>query len=69
MVESKVTRIGGTLFARIPADEARRLGLEADTPVDIEVRALRRSARDVLRYKGAFHGQLAKGRRKDLWGE
>lgn len=67
MVETKVTKIGGTLFARIPADEARRLGIVENSAVDIEVRPLGRSVKDVLALRGKFKGQFVKD--DDLWGE
>lgn len=69
MVESKVTKIGGTHFARIPADEAKRLGLKDGSPVELDVRPLRRSAQDVLTHKGAFRGALRPHAKEDLWGE
>lgn len=66
MVESKVTRIGGTFFARIPAHEAKRLGLKENAPVDLQVRPLGRTIQDVLKYRGAFKGRFV--RDDDLWG-
>lgn len=66
MVETKVTRIGGTLFARIPADEAKRLGLHENSPIDIQVKPLGRSVEDVLALKGRFKGMFAKAG-EDLW--
>ena len=69
MVQTKVTKIGGTLFVRIPAEEAKRLGLEHGSTVDVQVRPLGRKVRDMLKLKGKFKGQLAPFDRKEMWGD
>lgn len=67
MVETKVTRIGGTLYARIPADEARRLGIHENEPIDITVRPLQRGVEGVLSLRGKHKGRFAKD--EDLWSD
>ena len=69
MVETNVKRIGGTFYARIPAGEARRLGIHEGTPVEMQVRLIRRGAQDLMKLKGMFKGQFASGDSSDLWGE
>ena len=68
MVETKVTRIGGTLYARIPAEEARRLGIREGSPVDLKVKPLGHFVEDVLRLKGKYKGRFTHAA-DDLWGE
>jgi antitoxin component of MazEF toxin-antitoxin module len=65
MVESSVKRIGGSFYVRVPAEEAKRLGLRENTRVDLDVRPLGRSVEDALKHLGRFP-KLA--RDDDLWG-
>ena len=64
-MESSVKRIGGSLFVRVPAEDARRLGLQDNARVELDVRPLGRSVEDVLKNMGRFR-RLA--RDDDLWG-
>lgn len=69
MTESRLIAIRRTLYARVPADEARRLGLRAGQPVDVQVRPLGSTADEILllraRHKGAFQNRPG----RELWRE
>ncbi len=69
MLASNVVRINRTLYVRIPAADARRLGLKEGDAVDMDVR--RRgggTARDVVGLRGSFKGAFRRGTSSDLWG-
>lgn len=67
MVETTIKRIGGTYFARVPAEEARRLKLTDGAVVDLEVRPRGRSAKDALKLKGRYKGEFQSD--ADLWSD
>lgn len=68
MVESKVVRINRTLYVRVPADEARRLGLAEGEVVDVDVRPRRKTLRGALALAGRYKG-LTLPQDDELWGE
>lgn len=68
-MESKIVRINRTLYARVPAEEARRLGLREGQAVDIEVRPLARTAGDALALHGKYPALRGAASRRELWGD
>lgn len=68
MVETKIVRINQTLYARVPAAEARRLGLSEGEVVDIEVKPRRKTASGAMALFGKRKG-LALPSDAELWGE
>lgn len=68
MVESKIVRINQTLYARVPAAEARRLGLSEGEIVDLEVKPRRKTAAGALALLGKHKG-LRLPDDADLWGD
>lgn len=68
MVESKIVRINQTLYARVPAAEARRLGLSEGELVDIEVTPRRKTVAGAMGLFGQYKG-LKSPDDADLWGE
>lgn len=68
VVESKVVRINQTFYVRVPAAEARRLGLEEGEVVDVEVRPRRKVAAGALALFGRQKG-LALPSDDEIWGD
>jgi len=68
MVESRIVRINQTLYARVPAAEARRLGLSEGEVVDLQVRPRRKTVSGALGLFGKHKG-IALPDDADLWGE
>lgn len=68
MTETRVVRIHKTLYARIPPDVARRLGLRAGQAVDIQVKPRSATVGEALReLRGKYKGRLTKVPDRELW--
>lgn len=68
-MQSKIVRINRTLYALVPAEEARRLGLREGQAVDIEVVPRRRTAGDALALHGRYPRLRGAEDRRALWGD
>lgn len=69
MTESRLIGIRKTLYARVPAEEARRLGLRPGQQVDLEVRPLGATAEEILALRGRYKGHFVRRTGRGLWGE
>lgn len=68
MARARLIRIHKTLYARIPAEDARRLQLQPGQEVDVDVRPAAQSVGEVLRdLRGKYRGRLAKVPDEELW--
>lgn len=69
MVRTKILRIHQGLYARIPADMARRLRIRAGQEVDLEIRPIGASGPEIIAFKGNYKGQFVNAPDEALWSE
>jgi antitoxin component of MazEF toxin-antitoxin module len=69
-MESRVIQIRQTLYVRIPAAQAKRLGLKAGQHVDVQVQRLFPHVKDIVQdLRGRRKGAFGHVDRRKLWGE
>lgn len=69
MAETKVVRIHQTLYARIPAEEARRLNLREGQTVEVKVTPTGATVAEALEdLRGKYKRRLARLSDEELWG-
>jgi hypothetical protein len=70
MTRSRIVRINRTLYALIPAEEARRLQLREGQEVDLEVAPAKRgTVAEVLALRGKGRGAFRDEAGADTWGD
>jgi antitoxin component of MazEF toxin-antitoxin module len=67
LVEATLKRIGGSIFARLPPEIVRTLGLRPGDRITVEVRPVEGTVADVLALRGK-HKELPPFDRAELWG-
>lgn len=69
MVRTNILKVNQTLYARIPAEEARRLRIREGQEVDLQVKPIGSTGAEILHLKGKYKGQFADLSDEELWGE
>ena len=69
MVRTNILKVNQSLYARIPAEEARRLRIREGQEVELQVKPIGATGTEILRLKGKYKGQFANLSDEELWGE
>ncbi|MFA5860376.1 MAG: hypothetical protein WDA16_01645 [Candidatus Thermoplasmatota archaeon] len=69
MTRAKVVKLNSSLYVNVPADEARRLGLQEGQIVEVDVRPLGATVGEIMELRGKYKGKIPKVSDRELWGE